>query len=443
MDELCPKDRAEALALFRAQVIGPLLCREPQSHGELSSLLRELSQQPMRAPGSEVSRCYAASTIERWYYAFKKHNLAGLRSRSRGKGHALSLSAEQRELLLSIRRDHPRVSAALIVRTLVADGRLAADAVSASTVRRLYAEQGLDRQSLSQGSREPRRRWQAHAPNAVWHSDVCHGPALRIDGRAVPLRIHALLDDHSRYVLAIAATHTERESEMLALMVKALRLHGSPEVLYLDNGATYSGHALSTACGRLGIGLVHAKPYDPEARGKMERLWRTLREQCLDHCEGLSSLHEVQVRLLAWLDRHYHVTPHSALMGKSPAQVYLEHQAEHVSEAMLREALLLRGRRRVRRDGTVSVAGTDFELHEGYLAGRIVTVARSLLDPTERPWVEHEGQRLVLHEVDAQTNAKRAKKSHAPSAGLDAVPFDPPRALLDLALGRADKAGAP
>jgi hypothetical protein len=49
----------------------------------------------------------------------------------------------------------------------------------------------------------------------------------------------------------------------------------------------------------------------------------------------------------------------------------------------------------------------------------------------------------VLHEVDAQTNAKRAKKPHAPSAGLDAVPFDPPGALLDLALGRADKAGAP
>jgi hypothetical protein len=113
-------DDAEALALFRAQVIGPLLCRQPQSHGELSSMLRELPQQPMRAPGSEVSRCYAASTIERWYYAFKKHQLAGLRSRSRGQGHALRLGAEQRELLMSIRRDHPRVSAALIVRTLVA-----------------------------------------------------------------------------------------------------------------------------------------------------------------------------------------------------------------------------------------------------------------------------------------------------------------------------------
>jgi hypothetical protein len=65
------------------------------------------------------------------------------------------------------------------------------------TRRRLYAAEGLDRQTLKLSDREPRRRWEAHAPNVLWHTDVCHGPTLRIDGRAVPLRIHALRDDHS------------------------------------------------------------------------------------------------------------------------------------------------------------------------------------------------------------------------------------------------------
>ena len=84
-------------------------------------------------------------------------------------------------------------------------------------------------------------------------------------GKTTPLRIHALLDDASRHILAIAALDHEREVGMLDLMVRALRLHPAPEVLYLDNGSTYSGDALSTACGRLGIALLHAKPYDPEA----------------------------------------------------------------------------------------------------------------------------------------------------------------------------------
>jgi putative transposase len=433
MDELVPKDYSEALALFRAQVIGPLLCRDPGSHGELSEALRELALEPVRPPRSHVSRCYAASTLERWYYAYKKHGLAGLHSRSRSQGFALALSETQRELLLQIRRDHPRVSAALILRTLVAEKRIESGSLSEPTLRRMYAKAGLDRLSLSQHDGEAPRRWQVHAPNVLWHSDVCHGPALRVNGRAVPLRIHALLDDHSRYIVAIQACRTERESEMLALMVKALRLHGAPELLYLDNGSTYTGKALSTACGRLGIGQLHARPYDPQARGKMERFWRTLKEQCLDHCAGLGSLHEVQVRMLAWLDQHYHATAHSSLFGKNPAAVYETHSREPVSEAMLHEALLVRGKRRIRTDGTLSIAGTQFEVRQGYLAGRVVTIARSLLDPTQPPWVEHEDQRLLLEPVDPEANANRPRNSRL-RTGIDAMNFDPASAMLARAL---------
>lgn len=122
VDELGPRDHTEALALFRAQVIGPLLCREPGSHGELAEALRELAAQPVRPPGSEASRRYAVSTLERWYYAYKQNGLDGLRSRSRQQGYALSLSAEQKELLLAIQRDHPRATTSLILRTLIALG---------------------------------------------------------------------------------------------------------------------------------------------------------------------------------------------------------------------------------------------------------------------------------------------------------------------------------
>jgi hypothetical protein len=54
----------------------------------------------------------------------------------------------------------------------------------------------------------------------------------------------------------------------------------------------------------------------------MERFWRTLREGCLDHLGNPGSLQDVQVRLLAFLGKHYHVSPHASLMGKTPAQVY-------------------------------------------------------------------------------------------------------------------------
>ena len=55
MEELRPADSAEALGLFRAQVLGPLLCRESCSHGELSAVLREIAAQPVLPPGAEGS----------------------------------------------------------------------------------------------------------------------------------------------------------------------------------------------------------------------------------------------------------------------------------------------------------------------------------------------------------------------------------------------------
>jgi transposase InsO family protein len=327
------------------------------------------------------------------------------------------------------------------------DGRLTAGTVSPNTVRRLFRLNGLDKRSARAAARGSiRRRWQAECVNDVWQADVCHGPALSVDGRSVPLRIHALLDDHSRRIIAIQACATERESEMLMLLVKALRLHDAPTTLYLDNGATYSGDALKTVCARLGIALVHAKPYDPEARGKMERFWRTLREGCLDHLGPMTSLHDVQVRLLAYVDKRYQVAPHASLMGRSPLAVY-EHErpsgAPQMTEAKLAHALTVHGTRRVRRDGTLELGGVTWETTIGFLAGRNVVVGRSLLDPTSAPWLEHEEQRFALHRVDPIANAKRTRSpvsAHRPKRGID-VAFDPTSALLGAMLGR--KAGEP
>ena len=440
--QLAPKDTAESVGIFRAQVIGPLLTRVFASHGELAEAIRALSRERHRAPTSSTTRTYSQATIERWYYRFKKRGLVGITPRRRSDtGHARDLTDAQRELLLSIRREHPNTSVSLILRTLELDGRLTRGVVSLSTLRRLFREHGLDRVTLRACDGRVRLRWQADRVDALWHADVCHGPAMKVAGRTLPLRIHAILDDHSRYIVAIVATTTEREVEMLSLLVKAMRSTGRrPEALYLDNGATYTGDVLATACSRLSIGLLHATPHDPQARGKMERFWRTLREGCLDHIGTPGSLHDVQVRLLAFLAKHYHVAAHSSLMGKSPSEVYetAPRYDQCVDDAALGTALTVHARRRVRRDGTLEIGGVTFETRTGFLAGQVVVVGRSLLDPTSDPWIEHEEQRYLVGRVDAQENARRKKNGPFPKRGrrgID-VPFDPAGALVDALVGR-------
>ena len=95
------------------------------------------------------------------------------------------LTDSQRDLLLAIRRDHPQIATTVILRTLVTSGRLPAGTISDTTLRRLYADHGLDRKTARHrelGHPTERRRWQAARAHQVWHADVMHGPALDVDG---------------------------------------------------------------------------------------------------------------------------------------------------------------------------------------------------------------------------------------------------------------------
>ncbi len=432
--DLTPTDHGEAVAIFRATVIGPLMHRV-LTHGQLAAELRALSAQRFRAPNGDSTRTYSVSTLERWLYAYRANGLEGLRPEPRSdRGFAQELPDELRELLLDIRREHPGASVPLILKTLVEEGRLDEGKISEPTVRRLYAAHNLRRHAEKpKGESKTRLRWQAERPGALWHGDVCHLTGCTVGGKVTPIRIHGMLDDASRYVVALEAHFTEKETEMLALCVDAWRRHGNPDALYLDNGATYRGDILKTACARLGITLLHARPYDPQARGKMERFWGTLRRGCLDYLGAVASLADINATLRAFLDKRYHCAPHAGLLGKTPEKVYAARPARDstVDEKALRTALTERTRRRVSGDNVVSIDGVLWQLDQGYLAGQIVTVARCFSVPNEPPWVELEGRRLVLHPVDPEANARLKRPARGPVCARPSRPvdFNPTRTL--------------
>jgi hypothetical protein len=172
----------------------------------------------------------------------------------------------------------------------------------------------------------------------------------------------------------------------------------------------------------------------------MERFWRTLREQCLTFCKDVTSLHDLNSRILSWLDEHYHRTPHGGLMGKTPADVFgvpASSKVDDLDETKLRRALTVRERRRVRRDNTLAMDGVDWETSLHFLAGRLVTVARSLVDADDPPWIEYEDKVYPLVPVDPVKNGHRQRSaSNLDTVHPARVPFDPTAALVDTALGR-------
>jgi transposase InsO family protein len=83
--------------------------------------------------------------------------------------------------------------------------------------------------------------------------------------------------------------------------------YGLPQLLYCDNGAVYVSQHLQLVCARLGLALIHSKPYDSPSRGKIERFWRTVREGFLplvDYTQDYS-LERFNNRFEQWLDQRY------------------------------------------------------------------------------------------------------------------------------------------
>jgi hypothetical protein len=166
----------------------------------------------------------------------------------------------------------------------------------------------------------------------------------------------------------------------------------------------------------------------------MERFWRTLRQGCLDHIGTMTSLHDVQARLLAFLDEHYHRAAHGGLFGKQPAEVWASATLRSIDEPALARALTTRVRRRVRRDGTLDVDGTPWQLDESFLAGSVITVAVDMTG-TAAPVVEHDGRRYTLRPVDAVAAGRTRRKPRQVTSSTS-TPFDPAGALLDRYVGR-------
>ena len=136
------------------------LAHRDLERGELRDALRALAKLRFRMPGARFTRCIAPSTLERWVYLYRAGGLVALKPKLRSdRGRGRELTPEQRALLLDIRREHPSASVPLILRTLVLDGRLSKDAVSETTVARLFRDAGLPRGVRPEGHDGLPRQW--------------------------------------------------------------------------------------------------------------------------------------------------------------------------------------------------------------------------------------------------------------------------------------------
>ena len=304
-------DRRERIALFRYALIRE--AADPAlSKRQRGALVRALTERDHLGPSGERVRI-SRNTLDRWIRAWRAGGFAALRPDPR-LGVPRS-SPELLELAVRLKREAPARTAAQIAAILAETHRASPHP---RTLQRHFARLDLGRQ------RPPRKvlgRFEAQAPNDLWTADALHGPVTA--GRKALL--FGVIDDHSRALVGYRWAASEDTLRLEAALRAALAARGIPKLLYVDNGSAFVSHQLERACAILGIRLVHSRPGQPEGRGKIERAFRTVREQFLvelDARGGAADLDELNRLFAAWVEGVYHRRVH-AETGCPPLERFL------------------------------------------------------------------------------------------------------------------------
>jgi len=360
-------------------------------------------------------RKYTAGCIANWLAIYRKHGRAGLAPRARrDAGRPRSLSETEGALLLSYLEGHPEMTAAAVLRKLQTDGRIVSEP-SSSALSRLVRSAGLQRaKRLRQAHGEQNLKFEFFAPLECVQADCMHAMKLPdAKGRRRSAILLAFLDDATRRVVYGSFTFSESSFTFETGVRHILGAHGRIGKLYCDNGATFVSNQTRRILDSLGLVLVHSRPGKPAGRGKIERFFRTVRQQFLAplDVDELASIDDLDARFHTWLESEYHRSPHRGLNGITPLDAWLA-KSRHIvpidPTVDLEQVFRHQTSRKVHRDSTLTVDGVLFEVASTLIGERVTLRYDPRLDPHRRRlFVFHAGQLVAeARLVDSYANAK-------------------------------------
>jgi transposase InsO family protein len=433
------EEHRQSIALFRYGVIAELV-QWPAGTKGLYERIEAKAAREYSIPASTRTRI-AAETIRHWLKAYRKGGFEALLPKPRAdRGRVRRLPAAVAEALLATKEANPALSVQLVIREARRRPEVPEDLpLPPATVHRLLARHGLMDKTKGEAGDSDRRRFAFAQAGELWMSDVMHGPAVVV-GERVKRKTYllAFLDDATRVIPHAAFALAENTRAFLPVLKLAIEKRGLPQRLYVDNGANYRSRHLALVCAKLGVALIHARPYRPQGKGKIERWFQSVRGQLLTRlaAEDTASLQALNRRLAVWIEGEYHHTPHRGLDGVTPLE-----QWARTAEAVrfpepgldLADLFLFETERKVQKDRTVSLNGVVYEV-DAALVGEKVTLRFDPGAPPERPiQVCHAGKRIELARP-VQTYANCFVKRDRPSWTLqaDSPPPQPPPSALRL-----------
>jgi transposase InsO family protein len=275
--------------------------------------------------------CRANKISRQTFYKFRarfaEEGINGLRERSRrplsSPGQTVAAVEElvlrRRKQLLEGGCDHGPQS---IQWALQRDGYAAVP--SRATIWRILTRHGVIAPQPGKRPKSATKRFVFDRPNQCWQSDWTEWHLA--DG--TPVAIAGSLDDHSRYLVGLAATVGAGTGELVwAVILAGISECGIPSMSLSDNGAMYTGRlrgyesAFEINLRALGVRTINSTPHHPQTCGKIERFWQTLKKWLRARPTPLT-LAELNELLAQFRAFYNHRRPHRALRAATPGEAF-------------------------------------------------------------------------------------------------------------------------
>ena len=282
------------------------------------------------------------------------------------------LDDDLKERIRYFKTNYPRMSASAIYRQLKSDGSIINGQVSESTICRFVNQ--LQNELRQTPNRDMRRYERPHI-NEVWCGDSSVGPRLTDkEGKKHRVYVIALLDDASRFIVGIDVFYNDNFINLMSVMKSAVAKYGRPKVLNFDNGKSYKNKQMELLTARIGTTLSYCQPYTPTGKAKIERWFRTMKDQWMASLDmqDFHSLDELRGSLHSYV-QHYNQTPHSSLHGKSPQDRFFAEpeQIRRIPDEQIDKDFLLEIERRVSADSVIVIDQIEYEVDYRFAKQRI------------------------------------------------------------------------
>lgn len=414
------KDR-EKIALKKFAIIAPVLNGQVPCQKEY---FEKVCAQEIEMP-HYGDRVYTPKTLLSWLNNYRKSGLDGLRPGSRSdRGKSRKVTDQITAKAQEKSAQNPKLTGIMLYEELVKDGVILPEKLSLATFYRFLSANPQLAAGKEQEEKEL-KRFSHQWVNELWQTDIMYGPYLKVGKAKKQTYLIAFIDDASRLITGASFSYSQNFSAMREVFREAVLKRGVPRVLYTDNGKIYRCGQMALLCAGIGCHLIHAEPFSPNSKGKVERFFRTVRLRFLSGLElnSVKSLEDLNLRFWHWLEEDYQRKNHSAL-NMSPLDFFMS-QVDRINvfsqPALLYECFLLRVERKVNHDATFSLENVLYETDQKFANIRIeVRYEPQWLSLPARPlFLYKDGLKIgEARQVNFQDNARVKRRGKGRPAKL-------------------------